>query len=105
MLLRNTLLLILGLFSSSFLYGQLEVKTEDPSATYAIGDTAWLLITTSQSGRATFESKYDRFTPVIQSGILDLISGQPSRLPIVHSEAGVIHFQIQQNGNIASTSL
>ena len=105
MLLRNTLLLLLNLFSASYLFGQLEVKTEEPSATYTSQDTAWLLITSNQSGVANFNLRYDRFTAPIQSGTINLISGQINRFPIIYPEPGVIHFQLQQNGSSASVSL
>ncbi len=105
MLLKNILLLLLLLGSLFSLQAQLELKAERQTATYSPGDTAWLVLSSSQSGIVEYAFIFDRFTSPLKTGTHNLTSGQPLRFPFVYQEPGVVHAQVKQGNSISTLSL
>ena len=96
------LLLTLSIATS---YSQIQVIPNRPNALYEAGETAQYIVTSTESGTATFTLKYDNSAPPISTGTINLVAGQPQI--IFHSEPtpDLVLCEVVQNSNRASCGI
>ncbi len=86
------------------LHSQLSVNTDEVNANYSTGETIEFIINSNTSGQATWELRYDTKSPVINSGTINLIAGQPYIISHVETSPGVVLCVVIQSGITAKAA-
>jgi cephalosporin-C deacetylase len=81
------------------LFSQLTVKTDRPTAKYALGETATFVVTRANDGEANFSIKYAQSSdlPALRTGTVQ-ISGGTGFISYNATETGFVHCVVTQNG-------
>lgn len=85
------------LLISSSLFAQLNVVADRPSAIYESDELMNFLVTSDENGSVSYKIFYDRFVPVIQSGVLNLTAGTTLSIPYANPEPGIVYIEVIQN--------
>ena len=102
--LSRSVLTLLLFFISFCLAAQINVTTDQNDAYYEVGQTATFNITSQQSGQVNYTLRYDNFADPIQTGTLNINSGQTQTLTHTANEAGIVICTVDMNGNNAITA-
>lgn len=76
----------------------LVVSTNDNTGRFKTGKWMSFDVLSSSSGVATYEIKYDKFTPVIKTDTLQLKAGVKRSVLFVHQEPGSVIFKVTKDG-------
>lgn len=90
-------LLIFGLSSS--LFGQLHVVADDATAIYAAGESMNFLVSSDESGSVYYEIRRDRYTPILQEGIINVVDNNPVPISFILDEPGAVICWVYQGGD------
>jgi cephalosporin-C deacetylase len=87
------------IFLPSLLFAQLTVKTDRPTAKYALGETATFIVTQANDGPANYSIKYAQSSdlPALRTGTVQ-ISGGKGYISYNATEAGFVHCVVTQFG-------
>ncbi|MFT6706851.1 MAG: cephalosporin-C deacetylase-like acetyl esterase [Flavobacteriales bacterium] len=83
---------------TSLLIAQVQLTADRPDATYAPGETANFVLTSSSSGTATYSIIYDNFAEVISTGTISVVGYIPINIPYTHTEPGLVLCKVNLNG-------
>lgn len=91
------------LFALFFLFGnilsaQLIIVADEEQAIYEAGEAMNFMVTSTQSGLASYVIRHDRYTPIIASGTVELNANQPTAIPFTLNESGMVLCWVSQNG-------
>ncbi len=88
--------ILLSLFSF-YSFAQLSIVADNAQSSYEAGEAMNFLLTSSQSGMATYSIRYDRYTPPIASGTIQLTANQTAEIPFTLNEPGMVLCWVNQN--------
>ncbi|MEL6863915.1 MAG: Ig-like domain-containing protein [Bacteroidota bacterium] len=83
---------------------QLQILADRATAQYAINETAQFVVSSNIPGSANYTISYDRFTPPIATGTVNLVPGHEVSIPFSLSEPGLVQCSVQQNGQFANAA-
>ncbi|MFK7806547.1 MAG: acetylxylan esterase, partial [Saprospiraceae bacterium] len=89
------LLVLLALTES--VSAQLTIVADQPQASYQTGESMNFQVTSTQSGQATYSIRYDRYTPPIATGTIQLTANQTATIPFTLNEPGMVLCWVNQN--------
>ncbi len=90
---------MLSILCSSWVYADVQLTTDRPSAYYELGETI-TFIATQASGTLAYEIVYDDNTPALQTGTVQAIAGE-ARIPFMLSKPGVVQCRVIQGDQTA----
>ena len=84
--------------TTSILFSQINITTDDPIASYDVGATMNFEVTSSVSGLVVWELEYDEISPSISTGSFNIIAGQTKVIPYTSIDPSMVICKVTQNG-------
>ncbi|MFT6706794.1 MAG: cephalosporin-C deacetylase, partial [Flavobacteriales bacterium] len=78
-------------------FAQLSIVADNAQSSYQAGEVMNFLVTSTQSGMATYSIRHDRYTPPIATGTIQLTANQTAEIPFTLSEPGMVLCWVNQN--------
>ncbi len=99
----RVILIILSLVFNLSVFAQVSISTNKQSCRFEVGEQINFLVTSNQSGNATYTLQYDKYNP-IQTGTVYLQAGVAKTISYTANEPTVINCLVNHNGNVGVSS-
>ncbi len=92
------------IFSPQVLMAQVNIVPDRENATYEVGEPMFFNVTSNSSGPATYSIQYDRRSPILATGTVDIQAGKVTQIPFESTEPSFVLCDINQSGNGATAA-